>query len=125
MKILDRYVCRVFLSTYGVVLLFVLGIFVVVNVLSMLDSLIEAREVLADHGLTPLGVLARFYLTSLPTIFLQIAPFTTVIAATITVIRLMRGNEITPMISSGLSPVRASWSTWPRGEGAPIESFAV
>ncbi len=106
MKILDRYVTRLFLSTYGVVLLFVLGIFVVINVFSMIDSLLEAREVLHAHGLSPAGVLARYYVVSLPFLVIQLAPFTTVIAATIAMIRLIRGNEHLPMITAGRSPAR-------------------
>ncbi|MEN8149170.1 MAG: LptF/LptG family permease [Planctomycetota bacterium] len=103
MKTLDRYVLRVFLGTFGLVFLFVMGIFVVLNIFSKIDSLLEAREVLAANGWSVIGVLAHNYLVSLPFLFLRISPFICIIAATIAFIRLMRGNEITPMIAAGRS----------------------
>lgn len=106
MKTLDRYVTRIFLSTFGVVILFVLGLFVLINLFAVVDDLLEVKEELAERGLTVIGVLSRFYLLSLPFNLTQLMPFATLIAATITLVRLIRGNEITPMIASGRSPDR-------------------
>jgi lipopolysaccharide export LptBFGC system permease protein LptF len=105
-QILDRYVTRTFLSTFGVVLLFVLGIFFVIHTFSLLDSILESREQLEAHGMSVAGVMLRYYAVSIPFFFQQLAPFITVIAATIALIRLMRGNELTPMIVAGRSPAR-------------------
>lgn len=106
MKTLDRYVLRTFLGTFGLVFLFVMGIFVVMNAFSKIDSLLQAREVLEENGWSVLGALANNYVVSLPFLFLRIAPFICIISATIAFIRLMRGNEITPMIAAGRSLTR-------------------
>jgi lipopolysaccharide export system permease protein len=105
-KKLDRYVARTFLSTFGLVFLFVMGVFVVMNVFSKIEVLLESKEILAERGWSVLGVLAYNYAVSLPFLFLRLAPFVVVIGATIAFIRLMRGNEITPMVAAGRSLAR-------------------
>ncbi len=106
MKILDRYVTLTFLSTFGLVSLFMLGVFVVLNVFSEMDDLLDARVELAAAGRTVPGVLLEYYAVSIPFFLLRLLPFITLISATIALIRLMRGNEITPMIVAGRSPFR-------------------
>jgi lipopolysaccharide export system permease protein len=103
MKTLDRYVLRVFLSTFGVVFLFVLGVYVLISTFSKVDSLLDAKDVLRENNYSPIGVLARNYLVSIPFLFQRLAPFVAVISATIAFVRLMRGNEITPMVAAGRS----------------------
>lgn len=106
MKILDRYILRTFLVTFALVYLFVMGIFVVVNVFSRIDSLLRTQSALNENGWTVLAALANNYLVGLPFMSLRIAPFLCIISATIALIRLMRGNELTPMIAAGWSPAR-------------------
>jgi len=105
-KILDRYVTFTFLSTFGLVLLFVLGVFVVLNVFSEVDDLLEARADLEAVGRTVPGVLIEYYAVSIPFFLLRLLPIITLISASIALVRLMRGNEITPMIVAGRSPAR-------------------
>jgi lipopolysaccharide export system permease protein len=102
-KKLDRYVLRVFLSTFGIVFLFVLGIYVLISTFSKIDSVLDAKQVLSENGFSTVGVLARNYFVSIPFLFQKLAPFVAVIAATIAFVRLMRGNEITPMVAAGRS----------------------
>lgn len=106
MKILDRYVMWTFLSTFGLVSLFVLGMFVVLDVFSLMDDVLEARDVLSAEGWTIPGVILAYYSTSIPIHLRILLPFITLLSATITLIRLMRGNEITPMVVAGRSPSR-------------------
>jgi lipopolysaccharide export system permease protein len=113
--ILDRYVARTYVSTFGIVLLFVLSIFTVLTVILRIDSVLEARAGLTARGYSILGVLLRYCLVSLPFILLQFLPFVTLIAGSIAVVRLLRGNEIVPMIVAGRSPGRIA---------APMCAFA-
>ena len=108
LRILDRYVARTYLTTFVVVLFFVLGIFVVLGVFGVIDDLLDAREVIKGQGRTVHGVLLEYYLVSTPFNLRMLLPFVTLIAATICLVRLMRGNEITPMIAAGWSPARIS-----------------
>jgi lipopolysaccharide export LptBFGC system permease protein LptF len=123
--ILDRYITRIFISTFGVVLLFVLGVFFVIHTFSLIDSVLEARDELRGHGLTVPGVLLRYYGVSIPFFFQQLAPFITVIAATIALIRLMRGNELTPMIIAGRSPGRITLPVYVCGGIIAVMMLAI
>jgi lipopolysaccharide export system permease protein len=106
LKVLDRYITRTYLGTFLIVLLFLLGIFVVASVFNLLDSVLEAKEDLAEYGIGAVEVVLRYYLVNVPFVLLRLLPFVTFIAATIAFIRLARGNEIQPMVSSGRSPDR-------------------
>jgi len=106
MKILDRYVTWTFLSTFALATLFVLGMFVVLDVFSLMDDLLDARADLQAAGRTIPGVVLQYYAVSIPFFLRILLPFITMISATIAVIRLLKGNEITPMIVAGRSPAR-------------------
>jgi lipopolysaccharide export system permease protein len=106
MKILDRYVTWTFVSTFGLVTLFVLGMFVVLDVFALMDDLMDARTNLEAVGRSVPGVLLEYYSVSIPFFLRILLPFITLISATIAVIRLMRGNEIVPMVIAGRSPAR-------------------
>jgi len=99
-------VLRTVLGTFGLVFLFVMGIFIVMNVFSKIEALVESKEVLQAHGWSVLGALTYNYLVSLPFLFLRLVPFICIISATIAFIRFIRGNEITPMVVAGRSLLR-------------------
>jgi lipopolysaccharide export LptBFGC system permease protein LptF len=104
--ILDRYVTRTFVATFGIVLMFILSIFLVLTVIMRIDSLLEVQEALTSRGYSVSGILLRYCLISIPFLLLQFLPFVMIIAASIAFIRLLRGNEIVPMIVAGRSPGR-------------------
>src|SRR5687767_11777305 len=95
---LDRYVASCFLSSYGVCLLFFLGMFVLIDLFGKTDDLFENSKQLADLGFSVSSLLPKFYGLMLPFIFLQVAPFVTVMAAIFCITRLRRSNELIPMI---------------------------
>lgn len=106
MKILDRYVLRVFVSTLGLVILFVFGIRILIDLIGRVDTIFDYTKAIEAHGFTVGGLLLDYYLRSVPFYYLELAPFLTLIAATVAMIRLMQANEITPMVAAGRSPVR-------------------
>jgi len=53
-----------------------------------------------------LGPILHYYGLSLPFLFLQVAPFVTLMAAMFTVNRLLKKNEVTPALSAGVSTHR-------------------
>lgn len=113
---LDRYVASHFLSSYGVCLLFFLGMFVLVDLFSKSDDLFENAKDLSKLGYSIGSLLPHFYGLMLPFIFLQVAPFVTVMAAIFSITRLRRSNELIPMIVAGRSLYRVL---------APVFVFAV
>lgn len=103
---LDRYVLRRFLSFYGLALLYLVGLFLLVDVVGRLDKFFEAKEQLQASGSSVAGALVRFYVASLPLLAIQVAPFVTVMGACMAVVDLRRYNELYPMMEAGRSLVR-------------------
>jgi lipopolysaccharide export system permease protein len=114
--ILDRYVLRRFLVHYGLALLYLVGLFLVMDLVSRLERFLEAREALEAIGSSVAAATIGWYVASLPLILLQVAPFVTVLGACMTVVDLRRGNELYPMMEAGRSMVRVL---------APVIGFAV
>jgi lipopolysaccharide export system permease protein len=103
---LDRYVLRRFLSYYGLALLYLAGIFLVVDFMGRLDKFLDAREELQAAHRTVAGAVLRYYAASLPLVVLQVAPFVTVMGACMAVVDLRRWNELYPMMEAGRSLAR-------------------
>lgn len=106
MQKLDRYVSSYFISSYGMCLLFFVGMFVLIDLFGKSDNIFENAQAVTEMG-NSVGILvAQFYGLMLPFIFLQVAPFVTVMAAMFAVTRLRRNNELVPMIVGGRSVFR-------------------
>ncbi len=97
---LDRYVISHFVGSYCTALFLLLGLFLIMDLTSNLDDYLEP----APNGATAsTAVLVRYYLLKLPFLFLEVAPFITLLAGMFTVNRLLKKNEVTPVLSGGLS----------------------
>jgi lipopolysaccharide export system permease protein len=103
---LDRYVLRRFLTYYGLALLYLVGLFLLVDLATRLDRFYEAREQLHASGRTVAGTILDYYAASLPLLVLQVAPFVTVMGACMAVVDLRRWNELYPMMEAGRSLAR-------------------
>ena len=97
---LDRYVVSHFVGSYCTALFLLLGLFLIMDLTSNLDDYLEP----AENGQTASTlVLVRFYILKLPFLFLEVAPFITLLAGMFTVNRLLKKNEVTPVLSAGVS----------------------
>lgn len=100
----DRYVAELFVGSYAVALLLVVGIFVIIDIASNLD---DYMRVGAD-GTAPSGWLVlKLYIIQTPFLFLEVAPFVTLIGGLFTVSRLMKHKEIVAALAAGVSARRA------------------
>lgn len=100
---LDRYVGRVFAGAYLLAALLVVGLFFVVDLAGNLDDYLKPAR---DGTPTPLAKVARYYLLNLPFLYLQVAPFVTLIAGLFTVARLQKAREVIAALSAGVSARR-------------------
>ena len=96
MKILDRYTLRAYLAPLAWCLGIFVGLYLVLDLLGHLD------EILRYH--VPGSVLLIYYLTTVPLIFVQVAPFACLMATLYTLSNLNRHHEIMAMRATGLSP---------------------
>jgi len=95
MRILDRYILKSVLGIFLMCMLIFLFLYIIIDVLSHLEEILKQRM--------DLDTLRQYYLSYLPIIFVQVAPFACLLATLYTFGKLNRYNEIIAMRSSGLS----------------------
>ncbi len=99
----DRYVLALFSSSYATALMLVVGLYMIMDMASNLDEYVQAFP----DGTSPSALLiAQFYALHLPFLFLQVAPFVTLIAGLFTVSKLVRHAEAVAALSAGISSQR-------------------
>jgi len=99
---LDRYVARMFVSSWFVSCVFFIGLYSVYVVFSNVDALVKD----VDQSEVEFGAILRMYLLSAPSMITRMTPFLMVVAVLITVMRLQRHNELAAMVMVGRSPRR-------------------
>lgn len=100
---LDRYVGGLFVSSYATAFLLVVGLFLILDMAGNLDGYLE---VWPDGRRASGFLITRYYLLHVPFLFLQVAPFVTLVAGLFTVARLQRANESVAILASGVSSWR-------------------
>lgn len=100
MRILDRYVLRLFLASLFTCTTVLLGMYLVV------DLFLRLEDILQVEGRSPIVFLLEYYAYHIPGFLLLLCPFIGLAAAMMTVVRLTRANELTPMIGAGVSTLR-------------------
>jgi lipopolysaccharide export system permease protein len=95
MRILDRYILKSTLGIFFGCLFMFLFLYIIIDVFSHLDEILKQQ--------TNFFVLAQYYLSYLPIIFVQVAPIACLLSTLYTFAKLNRNNEIIAMRSSGLS----------------------
>lgn len=100
---LDRYVLVHFAQSYLTAMLLMTGLFMVIDMASNLDNYLETWE---DGTTVPGSVLVKYYILNLPYLFLQVAPFVTLIAGMFTIAKMLKAREVTAILSAGVSARR-------------------
>jgi lipopolysaccharide export system permease protein len=103
---IDRYVLRYFWSSLAVVFVFFFGFFMVIDLFAHAEDFIESARYHAIPARVMAMRVAGYYLFKSPSVFLQVAPFVTVIGALVAVARMNRSNELIPVLMSGRSIFR-------------------
>lgn len=96
---IDRYIGGLFLAAYGTSFALVIGLVLIMDLASNLDFF-EAWD---DGRSAPVSVILRYYVLQVPFLYLQVAPFVTVIAGLFTVSRLVKNNEAVAAMAAGVS----------------------
>ncbi|MDG1491101.1 MAG: LptF/LptG family permease, partial [Planctomycetota bacterium] len=92
-----------FFRSYLLAMLLMTGLFMVIDMASNLDDYLERWE---DGSSAPGSVLAIYYGLNLPYLFLQVAPFITLLAGMFTVAKLLKAREVTAVLGAGVSARR-------------------
>ncbi len=95
MRILDRYILKSTLGLFFGCLFTFFSLYIIIDILSHLEPILENR--------INIDILAQYYASFLPIIFVQVAPIACLLATLYTFAKLNRDNEIIAMRASGLS----------------------
>ena len=95
MRILDRYILKSVVSIFISCIFVFLFMYVIIDVLSRLEDILKLHV----HFL----LIAQYYLTNLPVMFVQVAPFACLLSTIYTFSKLNHNNELIAMRASGLS----------------------
>jgi len=95
MRILDRYILKSVILIFLSCLFLFLFLYVAIDLLSNLEDMLKNR--------VNLTLLADYYLSYLPMIFIQVSPFACLLSTVYTFARLNHNNEIIAMRACGLS----------------------
>lgn len=101
MKKLDIYILKLFLSALGVAALVLIGLYVVIHLFS---NLADFMEVTQQNFFV---FVVQYYFYRFPLVLQKLLPIITLIAAVMTITRLARNNELTPIFAGGISIYRA------------------
>lgn len=119
---LDRYVALHFVSSYATALLLITGLFWIIDMASHLDDYLEPWD---DGTVVSTGVVVHYYILHMPYLFLQSAPFVTLVAGMFTVNRLVKKNEVVAALGAGISAQRLLLPVFLGGVLAAAAMFAL
>ncbi len=97
MRIFDRYISGQYLLALGSCTGILMVLYVVIDMFSKISEFMEIE------GSGFLLFILSFYACRIPQFLLHLAPVLSLIAATLLVVKLVRQNELVPMIASGTS----------------------
>lgn len=95
MRILDRYIAKSLIAIFLSSLLVFFFLYLIIDIFSNLGDFIEQK--------VPLQIVVEYYLSFLPVIFSQTAPFACLISALFSLGRLNSNNEILAIRCAGLN----------------------
>src|SRR6266508_5531159 len=95
MRLLDRYVVRNFLQVYLYCIAGFISIWLIFDISDNISSFIE------EH--IGLRLVAQYYATQVPQIFIILLPVSLLLALLFTLGRMSRANEIVSMLTAGIS----------------------
>src|SRR5512134_1538936 len=108
MKLIDRYVISSFLKNYLISFLVLIGMYIVLDMIFKLDELAEVNP--NASGLEALWsfltYIADFYFYKVFLYFAYLAGIITIVAACFTLIRMIRFNELSALLSAGVPLLR-------------------
>ncbi len=100
MKLLDRYVLGILTASFAICLCGVLALYVLIDGLDRFDSFSDYSQ---NAGVPLVSVFASYYAVRLPLFFVQVGPAIMLMASMFAMTRMVRFNELVPILASGAS----------------------
>ena len=110
MKLIDRYVVTTFLKNYLLSFLVLVGMYIVLDLIFNIDEFSEIKQkatgIEAMFGF--ISYIADFYFYQIFLYFLHLSGMISVVAASFTLMRMIRFNELSALLSAGVPLLRVS-----------------
>jgi lipopolysaccharide export system permease protein len=103
-KVLDRYLIREFTYSYVVCVLIMISLYVVLDLFANIDEFTSGEKTTRQIMIN----ITSYYFYHSFLYFSQVAGIITLVAAAFTLARLQRGNELTAVLSGGVSLYRVA-----------------
>ena len=100
MRILDRYIIKSVINILLICVFTFMFLYMFIDILSYLEDILKYK--------VGIKTLIQYYLSYLPVIFVQVTPFSCLLATLYTFAKLNRDNEIIAMRASGISIIGVS-----------------
>ena len=110
MKLIDRYVVTTFLKNYLLSFLVLVGMYIVLDLIFNIDEFSELKQKSTgiEAMLGFIAYIADFYFYQIFLYFLHLSGMIAVVAASFTLIRMIRFNELSALLSAGVPLLRVS-----------------
>src|ERR1041385_3716919 len=110
MKLLDRYVATNFLKNYFISFFVLVGIYIVLDMIFAFDELVEVNSTLSGLNavIAFLSYIGDYYFYQMFLYFVHLSGIIPVVAGAFTLIRMVRFNELTAILSSGVPLIRVA-----------------
>jgi lipopolysaccharide export system permease protein len=112
-NILDRYILWTFIKNYLISFLVLVGLYIALDMVFNFDDVVEPPKASVAGALSFGKIIvdiAMYYAYQVPLFFVHLSGMITVVAASFTLMRLSRFNELTAMLAAGTSLLRvAMW----------------
>src|SRR6266571_340840 len=110
MKLIDRYVVTTFLKNYLLSFLVLVGMYIVLDLIFNIDEFSEIKQKSTgiEAMITFIGYIADFYFYQTFLYFLHLSGMIAVAAASFTLMRMIRFNELSALLSAGVPLLRVS-----------------
>jgi lipopolysaccharide export system permease protein len=117
MRLLDRYVLREFLMLLALSLCAFVVIFAIVDLFEKIQDFMD--------GHATLWIVARYYMYKIPWVVVQVLPVALLMATFLTLGQMSKFNELTAMVTAGLSAGRIIVPLFAVGLVAVVVSFVL
>jgi lipopolysaccharide export system permease protein len=110
MKLIDRYVVTTFLKNYLLSFCVLVGMYIVLDLIFNIDEFSELKQKSTgiEAMLGFMGYIADFYFYQIFLYFLHLSGMIAVVAASFTLMRMIRFNELSALLSAGVPLLRVS-----------------
>ena len=119
---LDRYVGSLYLASYVTAFLIIVGLFLILDMASNLEGYLELWP---DGTRASTLLIVRYYILQIPFLYLQVAPFITLVAGLFTVAKLLKHSETVAALAAGVSAHRLLAPVFIAGFVSAIVMFSL